>query len=151
MANDSPTPGVPDSTPAISAPLPISRIWSYHAHIYFEGQEQAGIAATLRKEITERFSVVMGRWWDKLIGPHSRPMYQVAFEPAEFPRIVPWLMLNRRGLAVLIHPNTGEPKSDHLSNAIWLGEILDIHAGPLPEQGEREAELVPNTHPTVTP
>ncbi|WP_412177384.1 DOPA 4,5-dioxygenase family protein [Mesorhizobium sp. YC-39] len=72
----------------------------------------------MREEIARRFPVVMGRWWDQLIGPHAGPMYQVAFPPIEFPRIVPWLMINRRGLAILIYPNTGEPKPDHLSNAI---------------------------------
>jgi DOPA 4,5-dioxygenase len=80
-------------------------------------------------------------------------MYQLAFLPEEFPRLVPWLMVNRRGLAVLIHPNTGRPKADHLSHALWLGEILDINAAPLPND-EKDAdalEMAPNTNPTVQP
>ncbi|MDL2410379.1 DOPA 4,5-dioxygenase family protein [Rhizobium calliandrae] len=140
----------PDVSP-IAPARPIDSIWSYHAHIYFEGPEQARVAAQLRAEIADRFPVVMGRWWDQLIGPHARPMYQVAFPPAEFARLVPWLMINRRGLAILIHPNTGEPKPDHLTNAMWLGEILDIHSGPLPDHEEREPALVPNTQPVVNP
>ncbi|NKK70012.1 aromatic ring-cleaving dioxygenase [Rhizobium leguminosarum bv. viciae] len=140
-----------EDSPPISPAKPIDAIWSYHAHIYFDGPEQARIAATLREEIAQRFPVVIGRWWDQLIGPHARPMYQVAFPPVEFPRIVPWLMINRRGLAILIHPNTGEPKPDHLTNAMWLGEILDVHSGPLPDHEEREPDLVPNTQPTVNP
>jgi DOPA 4,5-dioxygenase len=112
--------------------LPINAIQSYHAHIYFDGPEQRDIAESLRQQIAQRFSVQIGRWWDQPIGPHARPMYQVAFATAEFGRFVPWLMVNRRGLAVLIHPNTGEPKSDHLSRALWLGEILDINEGPCP-------------------
>src|SRR5215510_13326281 len=93
---------------------PLDTIRSYHAHIYFEGPEQRRVAEILREEIAARFSVRLGRWHDRLVGPHTRPMYQVAFSPEEFPRFVPWLMINRRGLAVLIHPNTGRPRSDHL-------------------------------------
>ena len=110
------------------------------------------IAETLRERIAERFSVLIGRWHDVQVGPHTRSMYQVAFPTAEFARLVPWLMLNRRGLAVLIHPNTGHPKRDHLVHAMWLGEILDINSEPLPELAtEPESEIIPNTHPTVKP
>jgi aromatic ring-cleaving dioxygenase len=131
---------------------PLDAIQSYHAHIYFDGPEQRRLAEILREEIAERFSVLIGRWHDRPVGPHTRPMYQVAFQPAEFARLVPWLMVNRRGLAVLVHPNTGRPKADHLTHATWLGEILDIDAAPLPDRHEeREAEIVPNTHPTVKP
>ena len=76
---------------------PIATIQSYHAHIYFDGPEQRRIAETLREEIAQRFSVLIGRWHDRPIGPHTRPMYQVAFSTAEFARFVPWLMINRRG------------------------------------------------------
>ena len=132
---------------------PIETILSYHAHIYFDGPDQRRVAEILREEIAERFSVRIGRWHDRLVGPHTRPMYQVAFLPDEFPRFVPWLMINRRGLAVLIHPNTGRPRSDHLAHAIWLGEILALDATPPPdhEDGESKLETVPNTNPTVTP
>ena len=132
---------------------PIDTIRSYHAHIYFDGAEQRRVAETLREEIAQRFTVRIGRWHDRLVGPHTRPMFQIAFLPAEFPRLVPWLMINRRGLAILIHPNTGRPKSDHLTHAIWLGEILDINAEPLPadEEDADELELAPNTDPTMTP
>lgn len=130
---------------------PLNIIKSYHAHIYFDGPEQRRIAEVLREEIADRFSVVIGSWHDRPVGPHARAMYQVAFAPPEFARFVPWLMLNRRGLAVLVHPNAGHPKADHLFHALWLGEVLDINAGPLPDDGEPDAVMVPNTRPTVKP
>jgi DOPA 4,5-dioxygenase len=131
---------------------PLDTIRSYHAHIYFDGPAQRAAAEALRAEIAERFSVLLGRWHDRLVGPHRRPMYQVAFAPAEFPRLVPWLMLNRRGLAVLIHPETGQPRRDHLAHAMWLGEILDIDASPLAESAAGpEPAIIPNTQPAVTP
>jgi aromatic ring-cleaving dioxygenase len=131
---------------------PLDTIQSFHAHIYFDGPEQRATAEALREEIAQRFSVLLGRWHDRLVGPHTRPMYQVAFATAEFARLAPWLMINRRGLAVLIHPNTGYPRRDHLVHAMWLGEVLDIDAASLPErETEPEPEVAPNTHPTVTP
>jgi len=134
--------------------LPIAQITHYHAHIYFDGPEQRARAEAVRTAIAERFSVQLGRWHDKLVGPHARPMYQVAFTPDVFPRFVPWLMLNRQGLAVLVHPETGNDRRDHLIHATWLGEILPImHPELLSEVKEDEAHevVVPNTSPSLTP
>jgi aromatic ring-cleaving dioxygenase len=130
---------------------PLDTIRSYHAHIYFDGPEQRRVAEILREEIARRFSVLIGRWHDRPVGPHVRPMYQVAFSPVEFGRFVPWLTVNRRGVAVLIHPNTGKPKLDHLAHGMWLGEILDINSVPLRDHVEPGREIVPNTQPTVKP
>ncbi len=130
----------------------LAAVRSYHAHVYFDGPEQRREAEALREEIGARFAVRLGRWHDRLVGPHTRPMYQVSFAPDEFPRLVPWLMLNRRGLAVLVHPNTGHPKADHLRHALWLGEILDLDAGPLPDRDDApEPPIERNTDPTVMP
>jgi aromatic ring-cleaving dioxygenase len=130
----------------------LDTIRSYHAHIYFDGPEQRRTAERIREEIGERFPVRLGRWHDRLVGPHTRPMYQVSFAPEVYAGLVPWLMLNRRDLAVLIHPNTGRPKADHLEHALWLGEILAINAGPLPvRDDDPEPAIELNTDPTVAP
>lgn len=54
-------------------------------------------------------------------------MYQVAFAPSEFARIVPWLMLNRDGLTVFVHPETGDDLADHRDHPLWLGEKLELN------------------------
>jgi DOPA 4,5-dioxygenase len=54
-------------------------------------------------------------------------MFQVAFFPGEFAKVVPWLMLNREGLDILIHPETGDAVIDHTLNAAWLGERLELN------------------------
>ena len=131
-----------------------TNIRSYHAHIYFEGAEQRETAIVLREVIAERFSVQLGRVHDRLVGPHARPMYQVAFSTEVFAIFVPWLMLNRQGLAVLVYPNTDQPRRDHLIYALWLGEVLPIlNIESLPESAEGEADdqVVPNTTPTIAP
>lgn len=137
-----------------SAPLALGEIASYHAHIYFDADERAR-ASRLRELIAERFTVRVGSWHERPIGPHTRAMYQVAFAVEEFPRFVPWLMLNRDGLSVLVHPNTLWPKADHLVHALWLGPPLPIDDSMLPvEVASRDKieELPPpNTSPTVAP
>jgi DOPA 4,5-dioxygenase len=103
----------------------LDTIASYHAHIYFDANTRAD-ALTIRDWIAARFRVQLGRVHDRPIGPHTSAMYQVAFEPAEFDRLVPWLMLNRLELSVLVHPNTGRERDDHLRHALWLGTPLRI-------------------------
>ena len=83
-----------------------NEIRGYHAHVYYDPSSRPR-AAELRAAIEEQFEVVMGRWRDEPVGPHPQSMYQVAFAPEEFARVVPWLMLNRAGLNVLVHPETG--------------------------------------------
>jgi len=109
-----------------SAPQPLAAIGSFHAHVYFDGPAQRETAMALRTQIGERFRVTLGRVHDRPVGPHARAMYQVAFDVASFGNFVPWLMLNRQGLTVLVHPNTRDARSDHLTHALWMGEILDI-------------------------
>ena len=103
-----------------------AKIRFYHAHIYYDESSWAA-AAQIRKEIERRFNVVMGRWREEPVGPHPQAMYQVKFDPPEFARIVPWLMLNRSGLTVLIHPDTGDALADHAVNPLWLGQKLELN------------------------
>ena len=96
-------------------------ITGYHAHIYYDPAKTRDIAAKLRDAIGHQFEGRVGSWHDEPVGPHPIAMYQVAFPVAEFPRLVPWLMLNRNGLDVLVHPETGNPYDDHTVHALWLG------------------------------
>jgi aromatic ring-cleaving dioxygenase len=109
-------------------PAQTSLIQSYHAHIYFRTAAERERALALRGSIGDRYSVQLGRVHDVAIGPHSVPMYQVAFEREVFAELLPWLMLNHGELSVLVHPNTGRDRSDHLIHGLWLGDKLPIHA-----------------------
>lgn len=130
----------------------IGEIASYHAHVYFEGAEQAKAARRLRERVAERFAVRMGTWWDKPIGPHPRAMFQIAFETRLFATLVPWLMLNHGALSVLIHPNTGNERRDHLADPLWIGAPLPIDATALADhdtEPDQAGEV--NTAPTLAP
>ena len=103
-----------------------SRIEGYHAHLYYD-PETRPTAARLRTAIGGRFEGRIGSWHDEPVGPHPVAMYQVAFAVEEFPAFVPWLMLNREGLNILVHPLTDDNVADHTRFALWLGTPLPLH------------------------
>ncbi len=103
-----------------------STINGYHAHVYYTDAVSRASAERLRAAIEQRFDVRMGRWRDEPVGPHPRPMYQVAFDRELFAELVPWLMLNRDGLTILVHPDTGDDVPDHRDWPLWLGEVLPL-------------------------
>ena len=111
---------------ATVAPRPATDIQGYHAHIYYRNDAEKAEAAVLRSQLASLFEVELGRWRDTPVGPHPLPMYQVAFEAEVFPAFVPWLMLNRRDLTILVHPRTGDDVPDHETFPLWLGEKLPL-------------------------
>jgi len=44
----------------------------------------------------------------------------------DFGEVVRWLMLNRNGHSILIHPHTGNSLKDHTDYALWLGDKLPL-------------------------
>ena len=102
-----------------------ARIRGYHAHVYYNSQTRAS-AERLRAAIAERFRARLGNWHDEPVGPHPAAMYQLAFGSEELASLVPWLMLNRDGLNILVHPLTDDSVADHTRFAAWLGTPLPL-------------------------
>lgn len=100
-------------------------IKSFHAHVYYDADSR-DIAAQVREGLAA-FEVTLGRWHDRAIGPHPKAMYQIAFAVEQFGAVVPWLMLHRSSLNILVHANTGDDVADHTAHALWLGDKLDLN------------------------
>jgi aromatic ring-cleaving dioxygenase len=99
----------------------------YHAHIYYEPDSTRDRAALLRERVAVAFpAATLGRWHDAPVGPHPQSMYQIAFPSELLATLLPWLMLNRDGLTILLHPETGNDYVDHSEHAVWFGAILPL-------------------------
>ncbi len=109
---------------------PVGTINGYHAHVYYDERTKP-VAAQLRDAVAGRFEVSLGRWHDQPIGPHPSGSYQIAFQPDLFPELVPWLALNRQGLTVFVHPETGDALADHSAHVIWLGDSRQLNLAAL--------------------
>ena len=102
-----------------------SAIRGFHAHVYFD-EESATKAAQVCAEAGRRFALTVGRMHRKPVGPHPRWSCQLAFAPERFGAVIPWLALNRSGLTVFVHPETGDAIADHTDHALWMGEMLPL-------------------------
>jgi DOPA 4,5-dioxygenase len=104
----------------------------YHAHIYYDPAQTRGVAERVCAALQEKFPVENDGFRDEPRGPHPIANVLVVFKPDQFDDVVPWLMLNRDGLDVLVHPLTLDAVEDHSSYAIWLGNPVELKLHTLP-------------------
>lgn len=102
----------------------IKHIEGFHVHVYFD-KETKDIARHLYQELVEQ-GFKPGRVHEKPMGPHTKPMFYVPVTNEEFGIIVPFLMLNREGLSVLVHPTTNDDIADHTEYPIWMGPQVPL-------------------------
>lgn len=100
------------------------QVSGYHAHVYYDPKTKE-LAGHVREGLAG-FEVQLGGWHDVPVGPHPKAMYQVAFAPEAFDKVVPWLMLHRENLDILVHPSTGEHVGDHRDRSLWMGTKLAL-------------------------
>ncbi len=133
-------------------PRPYTDIKSYHAHFYFD-EDNYEKAVLVRRWSLERFPVELGNWNLQPRGPHVTPSFYFGFTNDLLPIIVPWLQLNSLGLTILLHPNTDDPRADHLYYTLWVNRSQPVNAYNMRKPGGEGASLVekilPNTKPTV--
>jgi len=103
----------------------VSENKGYHAHVYYNSETKPA-AAKLREMLASKFKVEPGTMSDEPRGPHPISQFAVIFETPEFDSVVPWLMLNRDGLDVLVHPLTDSSYNDHTAYAMWLGAPVKL-------------------------
>ena len=104
----------------------------YHAHIYYDPEKTRDAAELVCAAVGEKFRIELDGFRDEPRGPHPISNVLIVFKPDQFEQIVPWLMLNRDGLDVLVHPLTLNAVEDHSSFAIWLGNPVALKLHTLP-------------------
>lgn len=109
---------------------PINIHKGYHAHVYFE-QETFDFAVDLCTTAGEQFGLKVGRFHQKLVGPHTKWSCQITFSHTSFDAFIPWLDKHRRNLSVLVHALTGDDLVDHTTYAYWLGDSIEINLDEL--------------------
>ena len=118
-----------------------ARIDGYHVHIYYEGGESRATAARVSEAMAARFGLDLRASDGNPRGPHPIPQFRLKFGAGEFDKIVPWLMLNRDGADVLIHPLTDNSYDDHTKYAIWLGQPKQLRLNNM--RGQYRPEQLP--------
>jgi DOPA 4,5-dioxygenase len=136
--------GLPD------APRPYTAITSYHAHVYFD-EDTYTKAARLRQWVIERFPVELGNWNLEPRGPHVTPSFYFGFTTDLVPVVIPWLQLNSLGLTILLHPNTDDPRADHLYYTLWVNRSQPVNAYGMGRPGTANAPRRERIFPNVTP
>jgi DOPA 4,5-dioxygenase len=121
----------------------MTEVKGYHAHVYYDAASKAK-AAALRETLLGRFKIETGGFSDTPQGPHPISQFNIIFETPEFDAVVPWLMLNRDGLDVLVHPLTESSYNDHTAFAMWLGAPVALKTDTLRHAPVRDS-LMPSS------
>lgn len=103
----------------------MSQITGFHAHVYFDA-DTVGQATALCERLRDAFALTMGRVHERPVGPHPRWSCQLSVPPTKIGEVVSWLAINRDGLTIFIHAETGDDLADHTKHAIWMGEMLEL-------------------------
>ena len=115
-------------------------VQGYHAHVYYD-KDSFPAAKKLRETIDAKFPVEVGALRDEPVGPHPVSQFAVIFKAEQFQNIVPWLMLNRDGLDILVHPLTNDMVDDHSVYALWLGTPIQLKLETMQRRGYGAALL----------
>lgn len=99
----------------------------FHAHLYFD-PDQLALAQQVAAEAQRLFGVPVGHFHLRPVGPHPRCSCQFTVPADRFGAFAQWAVLNRQGLTIFAHADTGAELADHRDHVIWFGpsEALDL-------------------------
>jgi len=99
----------------------------FHAHLYFD-PDQLGVAQQVAAEAQRLFGVPVRHFHLRPVGPHPRGSCQLTVPADRFGAFAQWAVLNRHGLTIFAHADTGADLADHRDHVIWFGpsEPLDL-------------------------
>lgn len=96
----------------------------YHAHIYWQNENQRFDALNLRQPLKE-LGCRLGTVHDEPIGPHPCAMYQVNYNSNIAEQVEK--LLSTTKLDILLHEDTGDDLRDHAEGARWIGNKLTLN------------------------
>lgn len=96
----------------------------YHAHIYWQNEDQRVEALDLREPLRE-VGCKVGSVHDEPVGPHPCAMYQVNYNSTIAKEVEN--LLYKAKLHVLLHEDTGDDVRDHTDGARWIGRPLTLN------------------------
>ncbi|MCY9804892.1 DOPA 4,5-dioxygenase family protein [Vibrio scophthalmi] len=105
--------------------FPINQHQNYHAHFYFD-QSSSDYAAKIRDEIHQTLGLFVGRFNQRLVGPHTQWSFEIDFDREQFDKVIDWLDNARQGHSVLVHAVTEDDYRDHTEYVYWLGEPIAL-------------------------
>ena len=107
----------------------------YHAHIYWQNEDQRREALNLREPLREAGCKV-GSIHEDAIGPHPHAMYQVNYNTNIAEEVEE--LLSKTKLDILLHEDTGDDLRDHTEGARWLGNKLTLNLKWLEEYTRKQ-------------
>lgn len=96
----------------------------YHAHIYWQNEDQRREALSLRQPLVT-LGCRLGTIHEDAIGPHPHAMYQVNYTSDNAKEVE--TLLYKAKLHILLHEDTGDDLRDHTKGARWIGRPLDLN------------------------
>ena len=102
-----------------------SPIHDFHAHIYYD-PEDVERAKQLAAAVQAHFPIAVGHFHLRPVGPHPRGSVQLTVPTELFGDVAQFLALNRDGLTIFAHAETGEDLADHTQHVIWFGESEEL-------------------------
>ena len=94
-------------------------------HVYF-AEAEVDRARAVCEGARDLFDIQMGRMHVQPVGPHPTGSCQLTVQQAQFQDVMSWLALNRDGLTVFAHAETGDVMADHTQHVMWLGESREL-------------------------
>ena len=103
-------------------------VLDYHAHLYYD-ESTINEAKELARQASERFSVPVGRFHEKPVGPHPVWSCQLTVSKESFGDVIGWLLMNHGAVDVFVHPNTSDDLKDHTKTVMWIGKSYTLNLG----------------------
>jgi aromatic ring-cleaving dioxygenase len=114
----------------------------WHAHVYYDRQSWQ-TAERLHQQLSGMVVdgsfpdlVLVGQMYDRGVGPHPQPQFEIQFYATAVPAITE--LLRATGLTCLIHPLTDDDLADHTTLGQWLGEPLTLDESVLDPPGHNQ-------------